>query len=42
MELECRSRGDARCRFVVGAPDNLGILYERIALGMTVEDAVRG
>ena len=42
MELECRSRGDARCRFVVGAPDNLGVLYERIALGMTVEEAVRG
>lgn len=42
MELECRSRGDARCRFVVGSPENLGVLYERIALGMTVEDAVRG
>ena len=42
MELECRSRGDARCRFVIGSPENLGVLYERIALGMTVEDAVRG
>ena len=42
MELECRSRGDARCRFVVGAPDNLGTLYERLALGMRIEDAVKG
>jgi predicted hydrocarbon binding protein len=42
MELECRSRGDRRCRFVVGAPDNLGTLYERLALGMKLEDAVKG
>lgn len=42
MELECRSRGDARCRFIVGAPDNLGVLYERLALGMKLEDAVQG
>lgn len=33
MEVECRSRGDARCRFLAGAPDTLGVLYERLAAG---------
>src|SRR5688572_4797189 len=42
MELECRSRGDHQCRFVVGSPANLNTLYERLALGMRLEDAVRG
>jgi len=32
MEVECRSRGDARCRFLAGAPETLGILYDRMAL----------
>jgi predicted hydrocarbon binding protein len=42
MELECRSNGGQKCRFVIGAPDNLHTLYERLALGMKLEDAVRG
>ena len=42
LETDCRSRGDAECRFVVGAPDNLKVLYERITGGMSLEDAVRG
>jgi hypothetical protein len=33
MEVECRSRGDARCRFLAGAPETLGALYERLAAG---------
>jgi predicted hydrocarbon binding protein len=33
MEVECRSRGDARCRFLAGAPESLQILYERMAEG---------
>lgn len=33
MEVECRSRGDARCRFLAGSPETLGALYERIAAG---------
>ena len=33
MEVECRSRGDARCRWLVGAPDTLTALYERMAEG---------
>lgn len=33
MEVECRSRGDARCRFLAGSPETLGSLYERMAQG---------
>jgi predicted hydrocarbon binding protein len=33
MEVECRSRGDARCRFLAGAPETLTILYSRMAEG---------
>jgi len=33
MEVECRSRGDARCRWLVGAPESLTALYEHMAQG---------
>ncbi len=33
MEVECRSRGDARCRWLVGAPDTLTQLYQHMAQG---------
>jgi predicted hydrocarbon binding protein len=33
MEVECRSRGEARCRWLVGAPDTLTSLYEQMAQG---------
>jgi predicted hydrocarbon binding protein len=33
MEVECRSRGDARCRWLVGAPETLTKLYEHMAQG---------
>jgi predicted hydrocarbon binding protein len=33
MEVECRSRGEPRCRFLAGSPETLGILYERMAKG---------
>lgn len=33
MEVECRSRGDRRCRFLAGAPETLGALYERMSQG---------
>jgi predicted hydrocarbon binding protein len=33
MEVECRSRGDARCRWLVGAPASLTSLYEHLAGG---------
>lgn len=33
LEVECRSRGDARCRFLVGSPDMLTWIYDGIAAG---------
>src|SRR5882724_781656 len=40
MEVECRSRGDARCRFLAGAPETLGTLYERMAQGSSYDEAL--
>lgn len=40
MEVECRSRGDERCRFLAGAPDTLGSLYERMARGTGYAEAL--
>ncbi|MFI5235050.1 MAG: V4R domain-containing protein [Gemmatimonadales bacterium] len=40
LEVECRSRGDRRCRFLAGAPDTMHSLYQRLAAGMTVEGAL--
>ena len=42
MEVECRSRGDKRCRFLAGAPESLGILYDRMALGVGYLEALAG
>jgi len=33
MEVECRSRGEARCRWLVGAPESLSSLYDHLAQG---------
>ena len=33
MEVECRSRGDARCRWLIGAPETLSSLYEHMTQG---------
>lgn len=40
MEVECRSRGDARCRFLAGAPETLGTIYDRMAQGMGYGEAL--
>jgi predicted hydrocarbon binding protein len=42
MEVECRSRGDARCRFLAGAPESLSILYDRMAQGSGYLEALAG
>jgi predicted hydrocarbon binding protein len=42
MEVECRSRGDDRCRFLAGAPETLGILYDRMAHGSGYLEALSG
>ncbi len=40
MEVECRARGDARCRFLAGAPETLGTLYDRMAQGSSYIEAL--
>lgn len=40
MEVECRSRGDGRCRFLAGAPDTLGTIYDRMAQGTGYAEAL--
>ena len=40
MEVECRSRGDARCRFLAGAPETLSTLYDHMAQGTSYADAL--
>lgn len=40
MEVECRSRNDARCRFLAGAPETLSTLYDRMAQGTSYADAL--
>jgi predicted hydrocarbon binding protein len=42
MEVECRSRGDTRCRFLAGAPETLGIIYDRMAQGTGYLEALAG
>lgn len=41
MEVECRSRGDLRCRFLSASPEVLGQVYEKMAAGESYEEAVR-
>ena len=40
MEVECRSRGDGRCRFLAGAPETLSALYDRMAQGAPYPEAL--
>jgi len=40
MEVECVCRGDARCRFLVGSPDLLTYVYERMTAGLTYSQAL--
>ena len=40
MEVECASRGESRCRFLVGSPDMLTYVYERMTTGLTYAEAL--
>lgn len=40
LELECRSRGDARCRFAFGAPEIMGAVYEYMLDGADAEQSI--
>ena len=39
MEVECRTRGDERCRFLVGSPEMLATVYERMSGGLSYLEA---
>ncbi|HEX9611702.1 MAG TPA: V4R domain-containing protein [Gemmatimonadales bacterium] len=40
MEVECRGRGDTRCRFLSATPEVLQQVYEQMAAGRTYEEAL--
>ncbi len=40
MEVECRSRGEARCRFLAGSPETLGTVYDSMAQGTGYVEAI--
>ena len=41
LEVECRSSGGSRCRFLVGSAEVMGHLYDRMSAGLGYEDAAR-
>jgi hypothetical protein len=40
LEVECRSRGDSRCRFLYGAPVTLDTLYGHLRTGAPVNESL--
>ena len=40
MEVECRSAGNARCRFLLGSTDVMTQVYDEMARGAGYEDAI--
>ena len=42
MEVECRSRNDARCRFLSASPDTLNTVFEQMTQGTGYEQALGG
>lgn len=42
MEIECRSRGDERCRFLAGAPETLQAVYDGATAGRDYRDVLGG
>jgi predicted hydrocarbon binding protein len=41
LEVECRSAGDPRCRFLIGSPAMMDEVYSEIERGATYEEAVK-
>jgi hypothetical protein len=41
MEVECRSRGDSRCRFLTAVPERLQRVYEGITEGRSYQEALQ-
>ena len=42
MEVECRSMGGDRCRFLVGSGETMQHVYEAMGQGVSYEEAVAG
>jgi predicted hydrocarbon binding protein len=42
LEVECRSMGDARCRFLIGSAEVMGHVYDELGRGVGYEEAVPG
>jgi predicted hydrocarbon binding protein len=42
MEVECRSMGAPRCRFLVGSADRMQRVYDDMGNGIPYEESVRG
>lgn len=40
LEVECRSKDDARCRFLSAAPDTLNAVYDHVSQGRPYTDAL--
>ena len=40
MEVECGSRAESRCRFLIGSPDLLTYVYERMSSGLSYQQAL--
>lgn len=40
MEVECRTRGDQRCRFLLGGADAVTTIYQRMAAGEHADAAI--
>lgn len=41
MEVECRSKGDPRCRFLSAMPETLTRVYEAMTAGQSYEEALK-
>ena len=40
MEVECRTRAEPRCRFLVGAPETMGAVYDAMMSGQDYESVL--
>jgi hypothetical protein len=40
MEVECRSKGDQRCRFLSATPQILDRVYNEMTVGKSYEEAL--
>lgn len=41
MEVECRSSGGSRCRFILGSPGTIQHVYEELTRGVGYDDALK-